>query len=99
LSKKFEIATIYGSLIGFVSTLFMGLVFYNEAILGRGVLYLEPNRLIASVELVMVVVGALLNGFLMIALVVGARPAKTAALTETDEETIAVGAPDKRLFA
>ncbi len=43
----------------------MGLVFYNEAVLGRGILYVEPNRFIASVELLMVVVGVVLLGVCM----------------------------------
>ncbi len=82
--SKFEAAVIYGSLIGFVSTLFMGLVFYNEAILHRGILFIEPNLWIATVELIMVVVGAIISGFTMIALTLASHAEEA----EPDEDTM-----------
>jgi hypothetical protein len=68
--KGTRTALVYGQLIGFVSSLFMWFVFYNEALLHRGVLYIEPNLLIATVELVMVTIGAIICGATMILFVV-----------------------------
>ena len=93
--SKFEAAVIYGSLIGFVSTLFMGLVFYNEAILHRGILFIEPNLWIATVELIMVVVGAIISGFTMIALILASHTKEA----ESDEDSMSVSAEaPKRLW-
>jgi hypothetical protein len=66
LRKGARAILVYGQLIGFVSSLFMWLVFYHEAILHRGLTYIEPNLLIASVELVMVTIGAIICGATMI---------------------------------
>jgi len=93
--SKFEAAVVYGSLIGFVSTLFMGLVFWNEAILRRGVLYVEPNLWIASIELVMVAIGAVISGFTMIALILASHTKEA----ESDEDSMSVSAEaPKRLW-
>ena len=43
--------------VSLASIIFMGIVFYNESILGRGVLYLEPNRPLAFVELLICAFG------------------------------------------
>ncbi len=43
--------------ISLASIIFMGIVFYNESILGRGVLYLEPNRPLAFFELLICAFG------------------------------------------
>lgn len=67
--NKLEIASIYGSLVGVVSTIFMVWTFYNESLLGRGVLFIEPNRTLALGELIAAVVGLLILGFLMFAFV------------------------------
>ena len=44
--------------ISLASIIFMGLVFWNEAVLGRGVLYVEPNRYMALTELLVCAFGA-----------------------------------------
>jgi hypothetical protein len=44
------IPRIYGLLFGMTSTIFMLWVFFNEAFLGRGVTYIEPNIGLATLE-------------------------------------------------
>lgn len=70
---KFSVSMIIGQVIAFTSILFMGIVFYNEGILGRGVLYYEPNRVVALIELATVFVGGLLVAFTLGAFIMGAR--------------------------
>ncbi len=43
--------------ISLASIIFMGIVFYTESILGRGMLYIEPNRSLAFVELLICAFG------------------------------------------
>ena len=52
--------------ISLASIFFMGIVFWNEAVLGRGVLYIEPNRNIALTELLICAFGfgAVLGGYI-----------------------------------
>ena len=52
--------------ISLASIIFMGLVFWNEAVLGRGVLYVEPNRNLALAELLTCAfgLGAVIGSFI-----------------------------------
>ena len=43
--------------VGMASSIFMGLVFYTEGILGMGMLFIEPNVWIARAELVAIILG------------------------------------------
>jgi len=42
---------VMGFAVQMASLIFMGIVFFSESILGKGVMYVEPNRLLAFVEL------------------------------------------------
>jgi hypothetical protein len=43
--------------ISLASIIFMGIVFYTESILGKGMLYIEPNRPLAFTELLICAFG------------------------------------------
>ncbi|HYT43049.1 MAG TPA: hypothetical protein VEP90_11955 [Methylomirabilota bacterium] len=43
--------------ISLASIIFMGIVFYTESILGKGMLYIEPNRPLAFIELLICAFG------------------------------------------
>ncbi len=43
--------------ISLASIIFMGIVFYTESVLGRGMLYIEPNRPLAFTELLICAYG------------------------------------------
>ncbi len=48
---------IFSTAVALASIIFMGLVFYNEAILHHGILFIEPNLYIATGELFTVIAG------------------------------------------
>jgi hypothetical protein len=48
---------IFATSISLASIIFMGIVFYTESILGKGMLYIEPNRPLAFVELLVCAFG------------------------------------------
>lgn len=74
----------------------MGFVFYNEAFLHHGVLFIEPNLYVATLEFLMIVVGAPLMGFLLAALIFGGNGS---ARNEPDEDAMpAPGEAPKRLW-
>lgn len=66
--SKLGVATIYGMVTGVSSQIFMLYVFFNESILGQGVTYVEPNRPLAFIELLLVLFGLVFLTFAMIAL-------------------------------
>ncbi len=50
-------AGIVAMSVALASIVFMSFVFWNEAVLGRGVGYIEPNRSIALTELLLTAFG------------------------------------------
>ena len=59
MSLKQSIVKIYAGAFSLTSMGFMGLVFFYESILGENVYFYEPNRLLAFVELLTVIFGAI----------------------------------------
>jgi|SRR4029077_4545091 len=95
--SKLETLSVYGTIIGFTSTIFMVYVFFNEAILGRGVLFIEPLVWLATLELVMSLVGLGAVGFVMIALIIG-KADSSAKPDDTDDVMPAPAEAPKRLW-
>jgi hypothetical protein len=64
--KFSTILLVFGQVIGVTSTVFMAYVFFNEAFLGRGVLYVEPNIAIATLEFWLVTIGLFVESIVML---------------------------------
>lgn len=97
--SKFEIVMIIGCAISLGSIIFMAYVFYNESLLGRGVLYIEPNRPLAFGELLTCVFGFLIQGFITVSFVLGSGTGKSESVDPEDSDTMpAPGVPDRRLW-
>ena len=82
--SKLELLSILGLTIGLTSIFFMAYVFYNESVLGRGVLYIEPNRTLAGLELAFTIFGLLVQGFITLAFVLNAKI--TSAKNNSDDD-------------
>jgi hypothetical protein len=67
--SKWTIGLSFGQIVGVTSSVFMLDVFLNEAFLNRGVLYIEPNLRIATIEFFVVLAGIVVQGVVMIATV------------------------------
>src|SRR6266566_1816930 len=64
--SKSTVFLLYGQIIGFASSIFMLIVFFNEAFLQRGVIYIEPNLAVATLEFFVVIAGLAVQGIVMI---------------------------------
>jgi len=65
LSKVGKILRVYSLIVGVTSTAFMLLVFYTEAFMHMGRLFIEPNLYIATTEFFMVLIGLVVLGIML----------------------------------